>query len=118
MDSRISHLRSILVEEFAQPWTVSRMAELVNLSPAHFSRLFTKQIGVSPAAFLHEQRMKSACKLLEDATCFLRIKEIRVTVGLNDASHFTRDFKNRFGMTPSAYRNWAREMTELRERNE
>ena len=46
--------------------------------------------------------MESAKHLLESS--FLSIKEIAHRVGLNDESHFVRDFKKAYGVPPSLYR--------------
>ena len=40
-------------------------------------------------------------------TTFLSVKEIVRRVGLTDESHFVRDFKRFYGVTPSEYRNEA-----------
>jgi predicted transposase len=47
--------------------------------------------------------MQQAAILL--TTTFLSVKEIVRRVGLTDESHFVRDFKRLYGMTPSEYRN-------------
>jgi hypothetical protein len=46
--------------------------------------------------------MQRAKELLE--TTFLSVKEIRTTIGINDHSHFIREFKKSYGMTPAQYR--------------
>jgi hypothetical protein len=46
--------------------------------------------------------MERAGDLLE--TSFLSVKEIAHAVGLNDESHFVRDFKTIYGVTPTRYR--------------
>jgi AraC-like DNA-binding protein len=56
-----------------------------------------------PAKFLKSLRMQQAATLL--TTTFLSVKEIVRQVGLTDESHFVRDFKRIYGMTPSEYRN-------------
>jgi AraC-like DNA-binding protein len=47
--------------------------------------------------------MQQAATLL--TTTFLSVKEIVRRIGLTDESHFVRDFKRIYGMTPSEYRN-------------
>jgi predicted transposase len=49
--------------------------------------------------------MQQAATLL--TTTFLSVKEIVRRIGLTDESHFVRDFKRLYGMTPSEYRNSA-----------
>jgi len=52
---------------------------------------------------LKSLRMQQAGILL--TTTFLSVKEIARRVGLTDESHFVRDFKRIYGVTPSEYRN-------------
>ena len=53
-------------------------------------------------AFRRELRMERAKGLLESS--FLSVKEIAFQVGLNDESHFVRDFKSTYGYSPAIYR--------------
>ncbi len=46
--------------------------------------------------------MQQARKLLEET--FLSVKQIMSAVGLKDESHFTRDFKKAYGLSPVRYR--------------
>lgn len=39
-------------------------------------------------------------------TTFLRTKEVMLRVGINDASHFARDFKEIYGRTPAQHRDY------------
>lgn len=81
------------------------MAESVNLSPPYFCYLFKTITGVPPARYLKSLRMQQAATLL--TTTFLSVKEIVRRVGCTDESHFVRDFKRIYGVTPSEYRNGA-----------
>ena len=47
--------------------------------------------------------MERAKDLLESS--FLSVKEIAFQVGLNDESHFVRDFKSTYGYSPALYRS-------------
>ncbi|MCM3873745.1 MAG: helix-turn-helix transcriptional regulator [Pyrinomonadaceae bacterium] len=57
---------------------------------------------MSPIQYLRSLRMERAKHLLESS--FLSIKEIGHLVGLNDESHFVRDFKKAYGLSPKCYR--------------
>lgn len=57
---------------------------------------------MSPIQYLKFLRMEQAKYLLE--TSFLSVKEITHRVGLNDESHFVRDFKKVYGAPPNRYR--------------
>jgi len=50
------------------------------------------------------------------ATTFMSVKEIAESIGLVSVTHFMKDFKERHGMTPRAYRIAAR-MAALRSRS-
>jgi AraC family transcriptional regulator, arabinose operon regulatory protein len=66
---------------------------LVFLSPSRLAHLFKAETGVSPMRYLKTQRMQKAKLLLE--TTPLSIKEVMIYVGVNDKSHFIKDFKKR-----------------------
>jgi len=82
--------------------TLNDMARLVNLTSFHFCHLFKAETGNSPAKYLKALRLERARELLE--TTFLSTKEIRSLVGLNDESHFARDFRAAYGLSPQQYR--------------
>lgn len=103
MDGRIFYIKNLIVENLNNAWTVEKMARIVDLSPSHFHRLFKNNVGIPPMVFLNELRLDKARDLLHNS--FLQIKQIRLLTGLNDDSHFARDFKLRFGMTPTECRN-------------
>ncbi|MDQ3800667.1 MAG: helix-turn-helix transcriptional regulator [Acidobacteriota bacterium] len=79
------------------------MARLVRISPSRLQHIFKEQTGWSINRYLRELRLKKAAALLTES--FLSVKEIRCTVGITDTRHFASDFKRRYGMTPSSYRN-------------
>ena len=74
----------------------------INLSRSHFYTLFKTDMNVSPARYLKALRMEAARELLQTGS--LSVKEIGALVGLNDQSHFVRDFKTRYGFTPTEFR--------------
>src|SRR5437867_1241558 len=99
MDGRIFHIKTKLSQDLGRHWTVSDMAGMVGLSVSRLHKLFRIEIGHSPIAFLHELRLEKARKLLE--VTFLQIKQVGYKTGLTNDSHLTRDFKRKFGITPT-----------------
>jgi len=57
---------------------------------------------MTPASYLKALRIEEARKLVE--TTFLTNQEIIAKVGLGDESHFARDFKKAYGLSPVQYR--------------
>jgi AraC family transcriptional regulator of arabinose operon len=78
------------------------ICKALNLSTSRLRHLFHEQLGMSPAQVLKSLRMQAAKNLL--ISTYMRTKEILTVVGLNDASHFVRDFKDIYGETPSQVR--------------
>ena len=102
MDGRIFYLKEKLLKNLKYAWNTEEMAEEINLSVPHFLRLFKTETGKSPITFLRNARLKKAEKLLK--TSFLQIQEIGFKIGMSTDSHFTRDFKKKYGVTPTEYR--------------
>lgn len=82
-------------------FTLESLASNANLSKYHFLRLFKKEFGLTPHAFIVNERLNRANKLIQNG---LSISEASIQVGFNDQSHFTRNFKKYFGYTPSYLR--------------
>jgi len=76
--------------------------ESAKLTPSHFSRLFHKEVGLSPIAYLNRHRIEQARKYLTSSN--QSVAEIARSVGLPDADYFTRMFVRIAGVTPLAYR--------------
>jgi transcriptional regulator GlxA family with amidase domain len=110
MDWRICRTLTMMHTHTPRPLHVATLAKEMNLSTSHFSHLFQRETGRSPARYLHDLRLDRAFALLTDST--MSIKEVMAAVGLNDPSHFTRDFSERHGLSPRACRSNAHEHDE------
>ena len=82
--------------------SLQRLAMITNVSVWHICRLFRDELGISPARCVKLLRLKCAADLLANTT--LSVKEVMASVGINDASHFARDFRNFAGEVPVGYR--------------
>jgi AraC-like DNA-binding protein len=75
----------------------------LNVSTSRLHHLFTAVVGISPGRYVKLLRLQKA-RLLLKASSF-RIKEVAALVGIEDLSHFVRDYKRLFGETPSQTRS-------------
>lgn len=107
MDFRVRHALRIISEDVRHPLMLEEIARAVGLSPPRLRSLFKAETGVTPAQHLKALRMQRAKKLLEET--FLNVKQVMLEVGIKDASHFTRDFRELYGRTPAEYRRSVRE---------
>jgi AraC-like DNA-binding protein len=82
--------------------TVDLMAREAGFSRYHFSRLFAAHTGLSPAAWLIEQRVREAARLLRGTD--LPLKAIAVRCGFPNANYLCRVFRRHSGMPPASYR--------------
>ena len=112
MDGRIYYLREQIANNLSHHWTIKEMAEAVELSAPHFQKLFKTNVGSTPIIYLRELRLAKALERLENSFC--QLKQIGIEIGMADDSHFTRDFKSKFGVTPTEYRKqyWEKIQTE------
>jgi transcriptional regulator GlxA family with amidase domain len=107
MDPRVAHAIDRMEAAIDRDVPVSELAAAVNLSPSRFAFLFRRETGQPPARYLHQLRMERARVLLERS--FLTVKEVMAYVGVNDPSHFSRDFRRHHGVAPTGLRErcWA-----------
>ena len=82
--------------------TVSELADLCNISIAHFRKVFTRTIGMPPLDYIRACSMRKARHLL--LTSDASIIDIGLSVGFDNVSGFNRCFASLVGMTPSQYR--------------
>ena len=85
----------------SEPLTVETLAGQVNLSSSAFSRRFRELTGRSPRQFVKETRLERARELLFERR--LGVGDVSVAVGYASQSHFTTEFRARFGTTPRDY---------------
>ncbi|MFF9869907.1 GlxA family transcriptional regulator [Streptomyces sp. NPDC013953] len=78
------------------------LAARVNLSPRHFSRLFTKRTGATPASYVETARLEAARRLLEESD--LGLPEVAAASGLGSVKTLHRSFQRRLATTPAEYR--------------
>jgi transcriptional regulator GlxA family with amidase domain len=102
VDPRVQRVMSYMEEHYQRDLSLEKLAQSVNLSIWHFGHLFKTETGKSPVQYLKALRMARAQKLLE--TTFLSIKEVMSKVGMRDQTHFAKDFKRAYGLTPTRYR--------------
>lgn len=103
MDPRIDRALAGIHAGLRTPLSVPALARAANLSESRFAHLFRREVGTSPARYIHALRMLRARVLIERTS--LSIKEVMAQVGCHDPSHFTRDFRDFHGLAP---RDWRR----------
>jgi len=106
MDTRVRRIIKQLSRDLSCDADLKALANSVNLSSSRLRHLFKDETGLTPAQYLKHMRLERARELMDES--FLRLKEVLPQVGINDESHFVRDFKKRHGLPPIRYRHRGR----------
>ena len=99
MDKRVEKILEMMRDDVRGELCLAEFAQSVNLSVWRLCHIFKSDVGMPPIKYLRLLRMERAKGLLESS--FLSVKEIAFQVGLNDESHFVRDFKSTYGHSPA-----------------
>lgn len=83
--------------------SIAELAETATSSEAHFSRLFKKYTSMPPGEFILETRLTKSRKHLKQKET--TITQTALLCGFSSSSHFSTQFKKRFGISPLEYQN-------------
>jgi AraC family transcriptional regulator len=81
--------------------SLGELAGAAGLSRFHFSRVFKRHLGVSPARYVERSRIEQAKTLIVNAR--MSLAGIAQAVGFADQSHFSRRFRLHEGRTPATF---------------
>jgi AraC-like DNA-binding protein len=99
-----------LTEHNADNISLDRLAQIAGLSPFHFNRVFSEQVGMPPHAFQTQLRVGRARDLLLRGWS---ISQVADQTGFADQSHLTRHFKRLVGVTPGRYQQSSKNVQDL-----
>lgn len=85
---------------YADDVSLEFLADLVGFNACHLLRLFAREIGMPPHAYLNQVRIREAKRLLASGCS---IVESACQTGFADQSHLTKRFKRVYGITPGQY---------------
>lgn len=89
-------------ENISKDISLDQLAEYLGVSTFYLSKLFKEETGDNYISYVTELRLAKAKKLLQDDS--LIIKEVTSLVGYNDQNYFSKLFKNKYGLSPTEYR--------------
>jgi len=98
-------IEAIMEMNFCYNLSIEAFAQMCHRSLSSFKREFRKLYGASPGKWLLERRLDHSASLLQ--TTGMSVTEIMFECGFEDLSHFSRSFKDRFGQSPTAFREQA-----------
>jgi transcriptional regulator GlxA family with amidase domain len=103
---RFADLLEWMRPRLSEPLTVECLADRAAMSPRHFARAFTAEIGVTPAKAVERLRVEAARAHVESSADPIDL--IASAVGFGDQERMRRAFIRAFGQPPQAFRRAAR----------
>lgn len=114
-DLRIQQAKAYIQAHYSEDLSRKEVANMVYLSPAYFSRLFTEKTGESFISYLTNVRMQKAAQLLATSES---IEDIAKKVGYQSRNRFAINFREFSGCTPAEYRRYNLRSKELTDHEE
>ena len=99
-------VKRLLADSYDRPLTLQAISEQVYCSPFHLCRIFRAVVGMPIHRYLNHLRLHAALEQISRRSG--NLSGLALDLGFSSHSHFTRLFKQEFGLTPSVWGNCAR----------
>ena len=99
----LKEVKSYILDNIKEQITLDDIATNIGFNKEYIIRIFKNEFGLTPHAFLMNEKVNYAKKLL-DKNNELSICDIATDIGFYDQSHFTKLFKKSFANTPKKYK--------------
>ena len=81
--------------------TVPLVASRADVSPSYLTALFHKHLQISPGEYIRRIKLQESKQMIREGN--LNFTEIAAALGYSTVHHFSRQFKDKFGITPTEY---------------
>jgi two-component system response regulator YesN len=99
----IGKVCTYIMDHISDDISLDSAALAVNVSPFYLSKLFKEKKGQNFIAYVTDIRLEKARELLRDPRS--SVKEVSAAAGYNDQNYFSKIFRNKFGMSPTEFRD-------------
>jgi AraC-like DNA-binding protein len=100
--SRIATAYDFIADNYARNISIVDVADSVNLKESQFRRIFKRETGFTPNAYLHRIRLQNSVRVLMRHN--LPLKDVAGQSGFNSVTYFCTSFLRFFKMTPENFR--------------
>ena len=87
---------------YAETDILGELCKKFNLTRRNLERLFAKELNVSPLCYVKQVRMKQAEAMLSNSS--YSVSRVAAVCGYSSFAYFSKEFKKRYGVSPSLYR--------------
>jgi len=97
---RVKKMIDIFHDRYREDIKLEEISKELKCTKYYLIRLFKKSVGLSPHAYLMQLRLEKAKWMLKNGN---NIIDTAIETGFADQSHMTRNFRQKFGLTPGCY---------------
>ena len=91
-----------VIENYAQQkLSVPLVAQRTQVSPSYLTALFQKRLSISPGEYIRRVKLQVSKELIREGK--MNFTEIAAALEYSTVHHFSRQFRDKFGITPSDY---------------
>lgn len=102
VNKRTAGFKEVIETHLLSDISLEELSQLCNMSLSTFKRYFRKIYNTTPNEYLFDKRLENSKKLL--ATAEQSIDDIALLSGFKTTAHFSRKFKEKYGIPPSHYK--------------
>jgi len=96
-------VKRLIEEQLGSLPGLPEIAQQVGTYREKLSQVFREQTGMTVFSYIREERIRRGEQLLRDTD--IEVQEIAMMIGFNNAGNFATAFRERMGVTPSAFRS-------------
>ena len=98
---KLKHVLDYIELHYAEPISISELAQLCYFSNYHFMRFFKKHMNMTCMEYIKKLRLEKSVELFKQGNT--SILDASLSVGFHNLSYFHREFKKKYGMTPLTF---------------
>lgn len=105
----VNAVKQLILDNLGDLPNLSEIARSVGTYREKLTLMFREQTGMTVFAFIREARIARGVELLQQTN--MDVQDIALMIGFHNAGNFATAFRERIGVTPSAYRQRLQEQT-------
>ena len=97
----IRRAQQYISDHLREKLSVPLVAQMVDVSPSYLTSLFHKNLQISPAEYIRRLKLQKSKQMIRENS--MTFTEIAAALQYSTVHHFSRQFKEKFGITPTEY---------------